>query len=139
MWLTTKSEDTAEVSALCKVFSEFNAQIRCFKLTAITPTISGAAVHNIFPKSEAMPALEVLSVLSEQGLEDLCEAASWPQLSLVLVNASTMFPNLRKLHINIFHDVVPRLPSSDCSSSPVPAPRSSRHFSIARRSWSRYG
>jgi hypothetical protein len=112
MWLTTESEDTAEVSALCKVFSEFNAQIRCFKLTAITPTISGAVAPDIFPKSEAMPALEVLSVLSEQGIEDLCESASWPQLSLVLVNASTMFPNLRKLHMNIFHDVVPRLPSS---------------------------
>ncbi|KAF8330622.1 hypothetical protein F5887DRAFT_1000098, partial [Amanita rubescens] len=122
MWLTTESEDAAEVSALCKVseevsalckvFSEFNAQIRCFKLTAIEPTITGAVVHDIFPKSEVMPALEVLSVLSEQGLEDLGEATIWPQLSLILVNASTMFPNLRKLHVNTFHDVVPRLPST---------------------------
>jgi hypothetical protein len=31
MWLTEKH--TAEVSALCKVFSEFKAQIRYFKLT----------------------------------------------------------------------------------------------------------
>ena len=97
---------------LCKVFSEFNTQIRSFTPTTITPTISGAVVHDIFPKSEAMPALEVLSVLSEQGLEDLCEAAIWPQLSLILVNASMMFPNLRKLHMNSYHDVVPRLLSS---------------------------
>ena len=112
MWLTTEKEDDAKVSALCKVLSEFNAQIRSFQLTAVTPSISGAVVRDIFPKYEAMPALEVLSILSEQELEDLCECAAWPQLSWVLENVSTKFPNLRKLHMNIYHDVVPRLPSS---------------------------
>ncbi len=130
MWLTTECwHDTPEVSALCKVFSEFNAQIRCFKLTAATPKISGAVIHDVFPKPQAMPALEVLSILSEQGTEDLGLPAIWPELSSVLVNASTMFPNPRKLHMNIFHR----------ASRTVLTPRSSRHFSIARRSWSRYG
>ena len=110
MWLT--EDHTAEVSALCKVFSEFNAQIRYFKLTAPVPFISGAVVHDVFPNSEAMPALEVLSVLSAQGIEDIAEYTLWPELCSVLENASTVFPNLRKLHVNTFQDAVPVLPPS---------------------------
>ena len=70
-------------------------------------------IYMFLAKSEAMPSLEVLSVLSEQVLEDLGgNVVNWPQLSLVLVNASTMLPNLRKFHMNTYYDVVPRLPSS---------------------------
>ncbi len=109
IWLFAKH--TAEVSALCKVLSEFNAQIRRFKLTAHTTTIAGAIVHDTFPKSEAIPALEVFSILAECESQNPLKSV-WPRLDLVLVNASTMFPNLRKLHMNSFYDAVPMLPSS---------------------------
>ena len=111
MWLTEKR--TAEVvSARCRVISEFNAQIRYFKLTTLAPLISGAVVHDVSPKPEAMPALEVFSVLSKPGTGDFAEYTLWPELRSVLENASMMFPNLRKLHLNTFHDAVPVLPSS---------------------------
>jgi hypothetical protein len=113
MWLP--DEDAAEVSALpvCTALSEFNTQIRSFKLTAPQTMISGAVVHYVFPKSDAMPALEVLSVLSAQGIANITEFLTPEQLlRLALVNASTMFPNLRKLHMNTYHDALPRLPSS---------------------------
>ena len=102
------TEHTAEVSAMCKVLSEFNAQIHRFELTTHRTMTAGAIVHDIFSKSEAIPALEVFSALS--GYEST-KPCAWPQLDLVLVNASTMFPNLRKLHMNSFHDALPILPS----------------------------
>jgi hypothetical protein len=108
MWLP--DEDAAEVSALpvCTALSEFNTQIRSFKLTAPQTMISGAVVHYVFPKSDAMPALEVLSVLSAQGIANITEFLTPEQLlRLALVNASTMFPNLRKLHMNTYHDALP--------------------------------
>ena len=52
----------------------FLTQIRCFKLTAIEPLMSGAVVQDVFPKSEAMPALEVLSVLSDRDFR-ICRLA----------------------------------------------------------------
>jgi len=79
---------TAEVSAMCKVLSEFNAQIHRFELTTHRTITAGAIVHDIFPKSEAIPALEVFSALSEY---ESTKPSAWPQLDLVLVNASTMF------------------------------------------------
>jgi len=93
---------------MCKVLSEFNAQIHRFELTTHRTITAGAIVHDIFPKSEAIPALEVFSALSEY---ESTKPSAWPQLDLVLVNASTMFPNLRKLHMNSFHDTLPMLPS----------------------------
>ena len=53
----------------------FLTQIRCFKLTALEPLMSGAVVQDVFPKSEAMPALEVLSVLSDRGDFRICRLA----------------------------------------------------------------
>jgi len=113
--LLATDDYTAEVSALCKVLSEFNAQIRRFKLTAHTTMVAGAVVHDAFPKSEVIPALEVFSVLSECESQNPLESA-WPRLDLVLANASTMFPNLRKLHMNSFYDAMPMLPSSSSFS-----------------------
>ena len=73
MFITTENTAT-EVSASYNVFSEINTQIRYFKLTAETMRVSGAVVHDIFPRSEAMPALEVLSITADQEIEDLCES-----------------------------------------------------------------
>ena len=115
IWLVTKH--TAEISALCKVLSEFNAQIRRFKITTHTTMEAGAVFHDAFPKSEAIPALEVFSALSEcESTNPLDSAGAWPRLDLVLVNASTMFPNLRRLHMNSFYDAVPMLPDSSSFS-----------------------
>lgn len=68
----------------------FNTQIRYFKLTAPYPLISGAVVLDVFPKSDAMPALEVLSVPSPYGIEDVGEYICWPVLCEVLENASAI-------------------------------------------------
>jgi hypothetical protein len=102
------TEHTAEISAMCKVLSEFKAQIHRFKLTTHRTSTAGAIVCDIFPKSGAIPALKVFSALSEY---ESTKPSAWPQLDLVLVNASKMFPNLRKLHMNSFHDTLPILPS----------------------------
>ncbi len=102
---------TADVSALCKVLAEYNAQISCFLLTAQTTMVTGAVIHDIFPTGETFPALKILSVLSRhESPEPLI--AIWPQLDLVLANTTTLFPNLRELCMNSFYDSVPMLPLS---------------------------
>jgi hypothetical protein len=102
------TEHTAEVSAMCKVLSEFNAQIHRFELTTYRTMTAGAIVHDIFPKSEAIPALGVFSALLEY---ESMKPSAWPQLDLVLVNASTMFPvttQYRLLHYaNLIHRTGP--------------------------------
>ena len=103
------NEHSTEVSAMCKVLSEFNAQIRHFELSADGTMTAGAVVHDVFPRSGAIPALEVFSALSEY---ESTKPSAWPRLDLVLVNASMMFPNLRELHMNSFYDALPMLPSS---------------------------
>lgn len=106
-------EDTIKISALCKVLAKYNGQIRRFELTAQTAMVTGAVVQYVFPevvKGEAYPALEVLSVLSkreEEGFE-----YELPRLDKVLSQAPTMFPKVRKLHINSFYDSVPVPPLS---------------------------
>jgi hypothetical protein len=94
---------------MCKVLSEFNAEIHHFKLSTHRTMTAGTIVHDVFPKSEAIPALEVFSALSEY---ESTKPSVWPRLDLVLVNASMMFPNLQKLYMNSFHDALPMLPSS---------------------------
>ena len=97
---------------MCGVLEECNAQIREFQLTTHTAMLAGSFVHAVFPNSKAFPTLEVLSILSGSESTDNPLDAVWPQLDLVLADTTTMFPNLRKLHINSFHDTVPILPLS---------------------------
>src|SRR6266550_5653510 len=108
----TIMEQTAEVSAVCGVLEECNGQIREFELTAHTAMWGGSFVHAIFPNPKPFPTLEVLSILSERESTGNPLDAVWPQLDLVLADATTMFPNLRELHINSFYDTVPILPLS---------------------------
>jgi hypothetical protein len=105
------TKPTEEVSALCKLLAEYNAQIREFALTAHTSCLAGGVVYDVFPNVEALQALEVLSILSESESDSwLCP--KWPQLDMVLADVTTIFPNLQKLHMNTFHDCVPMLPLS---------------------------
>ena len=105
-------EKTAEVSAMCGVLEECNAQIREFKLTTHNARSAGSFVHAVFPNRKPFPALDVLSILSEHESTGNPLDAVWPQLDLVLADAAMMFPNLRELHINSFHDTVPIPPLS---------------------------
>ncbi|KAF8324522.1 hypothetical protein F5887DRAFT_926889 [Amanita rubescens] len=105
------TEPTDEVSALCKLLAEYNAQIREFALAAHTSFLAGGVVCDVFPNREVLQALEVLSILTESE-SNLMLYPEWPQLDMVLADATTIFPNLRKLHINTFHDCVPMLPLS---------------------------
>ena len=102
---------TVEFSALCKALAEHNTQIRRFKLTAHTAMMAGAIVHDVFLNAEPIQALEILGVLLECESSDPLDAI-WPRLDLVLADADTKFPNLRKLHMNSFYDSVPMLPLS---------------------------
>jgi hypothetical protein len=101
-----------EVSEVCGVLKEYNGQIREFQLTAYTAMLAGSFVHAVFPNLKSFPTLEVLSILSERESTGNPLDAVWPRLDLVLADAPTMCPNLRKLHINSFHDTVPMLPHS---------------------------
>ena len=93
--------------------------------------------------------LQVLSILSEcESTGDPSADAVWPQLDLVLADATTMFPSLRELHINSFYDTVPILPMSASFSNlsslilngTIFLPLgSSRPSSIPRHSWNLYG
>ena len=112
MSVGTVMEQTAEFSAVCRVLEECNGQIRKFELTAHTALLGGSFVHAIFPSLKPFPMLEVLSILSERESTGNPLDAVWPQLDLVLADATTMFPNLRELHINSFYDTVPILPIS---------------------------
>ena len=112
LYVGTIMEQTAEVSAVCGVLKERNGQIREFKLTTDTAMLAGSFVHAVFPNPKPFPALKVLAILSERESTGNPSDAVWPQLDLVLADANTMFPNLRKLHINSYHDAVPILPLS---------------------------
>ena len=106
-------KQTAKVSAVCRVLEQCNGQIREFKLTSYTAMLGGSFVHAIFPNLKPFPMLQVLSILSEcESTGDPSADAVWPQLDLVLADATTMFPSLRELHINSFYDAVPILPIS---------------------------
>ena len=104
--------ETMEVSEVCGVLKECNGQIREFQLTTHTAMLAGSFIHAVFPNLKPFPTLEVLSILSELESTSNPLDAVWPQLDLVLTDVTTMFPNLRKLHINSFHDTVPMLPIS---------------------------
>ena len=108
----TIMEQTAEASAVCGVLEECNGQICEFELTTHTAMLGGSFVHAIFPNLKPFPTLEVLSMLSERESTGNPLDAVWPQLDLVLADATTMLPNLRELHINSFYDTVPILPLS---------------------------
>ena len=100
-----------EFSALCKVLAEHNAKIRRFRLTVHTPMMAGGILHDVFPNAKPIQALEILSILSECESSDPLDAV-WPRLDLVLADADTKFPNLRKLSMNSFYDSIPMLPLS---------------------------
>jgi len=104
------TEPTEEVSALCELLAEYNTQIREFALTAHTSLLAGGVVYDVFPNVEALQTLEVLSILSESESDYMKLYPKWPQLDMVLADATTIFPNLQKLHLNTFHDCVPMLP-----------------------------
>ena len=106
MSVGTITEQTAEVSAVCQDLGECSGQIREFKLTTHTAMLAGSFVH-IFQNLNPFPTLEVLSILSERESTGNPLDAVWPQLDLVLADATSMFPNLRELHINSFYDTVP--------------------------------
>ncbi|KAF8344426.1 hypothetical protein F5887DRAFT_971120, partial [Amanita rubescens] len=110
----TITKQTAEVSAVCGVLEERNSQIREFRLTTHTAMLAGGFVNAVFPNPKLFPKLEVLSILSEHEStgNPSVDSALWPQLDLVLADATTMFPNLQELHINSFYDTVPILPPS---------------------------
>ena len=112
VFVGTVMEQTAEVSAVCGILEECNAQIREFKLTTHNAMLAGSVVHAVFQDLKSFPTLDVLSILSEHESTGNPLDAVWPQLDLVLADATTMFPNLRQLHINSFHDTVPILPLS---------------------------
>ncbi len=134
----TIMEQTAEVSAVCGVLEECNGQIREFELTAHTAMLGGSFVHAIFPNPKPFPTLEVLSILSERESTGNPLDAVWPQLDLVLADATTMFPNLRELHINSSPSLLCSF-SMDRSKTIFLPLGSSRPSSIARHSWNLYG
>jgi len=104
-----RQKQTAETSAVCGVLEECNGQIREFELTTHTAMLGGSFVNAIFPNLKPFPTLEVLSILSERESTGNPLDAVWPQLDLVLADATMMFPHLRELHINSFYDTVPML------------------------------
>ena len=106
------TEHTKEVSALCKLLAEYNAQIRRFYLTARTTILAGGVVYDgVFPNVEVFQALQVLSILVWRP-SDHPWRSEWPRLDVVLVDATTKFPNLQELYMNSFEDCVPLFPLS---------------------------
>ena len=105
------TEPTKEVSALCKLLAEYSTRIREFAVTAHVASLTGGVVRDVFLNLETFQALEVLSILSEREWDHI-HSPKGPRLDEALADATNMFPNLQKLHMNSFYDSVPMLPLS---------------------------